>query len=674
LFILVSFIFISADVDSFRTGIVCAARCDGFKECRPDIYGGVDPNADGGLNGRNGGLFKRRSRTRSPITTTLLAQSNSISGVSGAGDGTTSSSASVIATSTTGTTRKQSGMLKVNSMMFLFYATLGSAMPYLPLYYHHLGISGQQIGFLGAITPAVTFFVSPLWGALADTTGKHKLVMLTTFIGSVLARSMLGCGSSNVYFLGIIVAMTAVLYAPVKPLLDAAVMNMLEDKSQYGKSRLFGQVGFGLGSFLVGPLLGVKIRSMFLVHAAMAFPTTLLMSTFRGKQQQQTSDSVSDSKNNSDNNSDNNSSNDNTSAGTTASAAARERKEKLRVKEALRMTLQCPKVLTFFVAVFVIGISSGIIENFAYMRIAEVSGEGRQALRVCRLLSSLAGGPMFWLSGNIINAIGTNAVLSISLLSYVLRFVIYAAIQQGWHAFPAEIMRGLTFAMFWAGSTCYVYSISPKGLSATMLGILNAMYGGLGQSIGALIGGAMVRHLGIAHTFYRCAAVDAALLVGLVAYQIGGYVRDKSQQEAEERAQMLQRQQEQQRKTLDRSSTIVTACASDVIETTAVTPSACDRLPIGDDDDDDDDAMTPATDSTLLVVKRKPEPDSSAVFVEVVGVSGVTSSGSRNDSTINSGSVDASSSTPLATAPAVAAVGTGNQNNNANTAAAGEGR
>mmetsp|Transcript_14565 Transcript_14565/g.24204 ORF Transcript_14565/g.24204 Transcript_14565/m.24204 type:complete len:85 (+) Transcript_14565:844-1098(+) len=84
--------------------------------------------------------------------------------------------------------------------------------------------------------------------------------------------------------------------------------------------------------------------------------------------------------------------------------------------------------------------------------------------------------------------------------------------------------------------------------------------------------------------------------------------------------------------------------------------------------------MTPATDSTLLVVKRKPEPDSSAVFVEVVGVSGVTSSGSRNDSTINSGSVDASSSTPLATAPAVAAVGTGNQNNNANTAAAGEGR
>lgn len=28
-----------------------------------------------------------------------------------------------------------------------------------------------QIGFLGAITPAITFIVSPLWGALADLTG-----------------------------------------------------------------------------------------------------------------------------------------------------------------------------------------------------------------------------------------------------------------------------------------------------------------------------------------------------------------------------------------------------------------------------------------------------------------------------------------------------------------------
>ncbi len=46
----------------------------------------------------------------------------------------------------------------------------------------------KQIGQLGAITPAVTFVVAPLWGALADGTGKHKDVLLFTFVASVVSR------------------------------------------------------------------------------------------------------------------------------------------------------------------------------------------------------------------------------------------------------------------------------------------------------------------------------------------------------------------------------------------------------------------------------------------------------------------------------------------------------
>ena len=30
-------------------------------------------------------------------------------------------------------------------------------------------------------------------------------------------------------------------------------------------------------------------------------------------------------------------------------------------------------------------------------------------------------------------------------------------------------MRGTTFAVFWAGSTYFVYTVSPKGLTATMV-------------------------------------------------------------------------------------------------------------------------------------------------------------------------------------------------------------
>jgi hypothetical protein len=76
---------------------------------------------------------------------------------------------------------------------------------------------------------------------------------------------------------------------------------------------------------------------------------------------------------------------------------------------------------------------------------------------------------MFWLSSNIVQQMGVNGVLTLTLASYVARFFIYAFMNSTWHAFPAELLRGMTFAVFWSGATYYVYGISPKGLTATMV-------------------------------------------------------------------------------------------------------------------------------------------------------------------------------------------------------------
>ena len=120
------------------------------------------------------------------------------------------------------------------------------------------------------------------------------------------------------------------------------------------------------------------------------------------------------------------------------------------------------------------GVSSGIIENFAYVRISEVGGSRGNCLGVCRLVSSLAGGPIFYLSGAITNKIGINNVLSLSLLSYVLRFMNYAIINNPWQALPAEVLRGVTFGLFWSASTYYIYNESPKALTASMLSLVPA--------------------------------------------------------------------------------------------------------------------------------------------------------------------------------------------------------
>ena len=51
------------------------------------------------------------------------------------------------------------------------------------------------------------------------------------------------------------------------------------------------------------------------------------------------------------------------------------------------------------------------------------------------------------------------------------------------------------------------------------LGLLNGIHGGLGQSIGSLIGGEMVRSMGISAAFNKCAVVDGSLLASFLLSQ-----------------------------------------------------------------------------------------------------------------------------------------------------------
>jgi nitrate/nitrite transporter NarK len=109
-------------------------------------------------------------------------------------------------------------LLKIRTLFLLFYGTLGSCLPYFPVYYRAIGLDPDFIGLLGSITPAITFVVSPLWGALADSTGAYRGIMLLTFVLSVIGRcvSIHSVFKNNVLFMGLLVAVTAVLNAPVK--------------------------------------------------------------------------------------------------------------------------------------------------------------------------------------------------------------------------------------------------------------------------------------------------------------------------------------------------------------------------------------------------------------------------------------------------------------------------
>eukprot|EP00534_Pseudo-nitzschia_fraudulenta_P010795 CAMPEP_0201203312 /NCGR_PEP_ID=MMETSP0851-20130426/166798_1 /ASSEMBLY_ACC=CAM_ASM_000631 /TAXON_ID=183588 /ORGANISM="Pseudo-nitzschia fraudulenta, Strain WWA7" /LENGTH=595 /DNA_ID=CAMNT_0047491279 /DNA_START=89 /DNA_END=1876 /DNA_ORIENTATION=+ len=432
-------------------------------------------------------------------------------------------------------------LILIRIMFFAYYASLGSLLPYLPVYYHSLGHGGQIIGMLGAIKPFTTFLVAPLWGIISDQTGSPFTVLYFTFLVSLVGQLAVSWRHDSLWIM-FMVFITAFFNAPVKSLIDSMVMSNIKNGKLYGRLRLWGQLGFGVGSSTVGILLSKsqqaqqqnealgdsaltitailsgsgttveKLNQMwqkitgykllFFTHAILSIPTFVCIRAFdrwTKKISPKAAASLQKGKNNK------------------IDRAKKAVETKPNVLEGIRLLFHNSDALLFFFLVLVVGISSGVIENFAYVRIREVGGSGKE-MGLSRLVSSMAGAPMFWFSGPLTEMLGADRVLALSLMNYVFRYFNYAFMKNPLQGLPAEALRGATFAAFWSTCTIYASRIAPPGMQATMLMLLNAMYGGLGQSLGAIIGGKMQSKFGTVKTFIYAGIFDACFVVMLIAY------------------------------------------------------------------------------------------------------------------------------------------------------------
>ncbi|MEW6753793.1 MAG: MFS transporter, partial [Candidatus Latescibacterota bacterium] len=138
---------------------------------------------------------------------------------------------------------------------FLYFAASASLSPFLPLHYEGLGLAGRQIGFLAGIPPFLVLFGASAWGALADLTQRHRLVLCLAIAGSTVAALLLGAAPTFSYLVLAVLAFASFM-APIVPLVDNSVMAQLgEHRERYGRIRLWGAVGWGLSAPLAGRLV-----------------------------------------------------------------------------------------------------------------------------------------------------------------------------------------------------------------------------------------------------------------------------------------------------------------------------------------------------------------------------------------------------------------------------------
>ena len=164
----------------------------------------------------------------------------------------------------------------------VFFAALGAAFPYLPVFYHDIGLGLEQIGILTALQAAIQLAARPGLGRSRRPVPAHApdapagggrsrpsaptLLFRATDFPTVLVGSLILYGGMS----------------GIAPTLDARTLETLgtDGRSRYGEVRAFGSLAFVLATLVVGFVLDAEgARALFWVFIPFLIGTVVVTAT-----------------------------------------------------------------------------------------------------------------------------------------------------------------------------------------------------------------------------------------------------------------------------------------------------------------------------------------------------------------------------------------------------------
>lgn len=376
----------------------------------------------------------------------------------------------------------KSRLLEPKAFYFFYFAAVAALQPYLALYYRSLGLTGGAIGILSAIPPLVALVGSPMWAALADRHGTHRLVLVVATAGALV----LGYAISLVQGLAalmLLVAFYAAFRAPIVALADSSVLVLLGSRKElYGRQRLWGAIGWGLAAPLVGELTQRwGMHWAFYTYIPLGLGCLICAWVLPNNRP--------------------------------ASRAP--------VWHGIKDLFRRPAWVVFLVAMFLAGLGSSANSNFLFLHLQDHGGT-RSLMGIALTVSSISEIVMFSLAGRLLRVWGARRMLILALAASSLRLFLYSLLRSPWWVLPIQLFHGLAFSLLWSAGVAYADSLAPIGLGTTAQAVFGAIEAGLAVVCGSLIGGIIYDTAGSAAIF-RWSSL--AVAVGLVFFLLAGRTR-----------------------------------------------------------------------------------------------------------------------------------------------------
>ncbi|MEZ4218058.1 MAG: MFS transporter, partial [Myxococcota bacterium] len=147
--------------------------------------------------------------------------------------------------------------LALSGTWALGLGSLGFFLPYFTLYLtENAGLRGAQAGAITALLPLMGLVAQPVWGQIADRTGRRARVVAAICIGAAAANLALGAQSTFAGF-ALATAALALFVTSFGAMTLAASISALGAAGArgLGRVRVWGTLGFGAAALSVPPLL-----------------------------------------------------------------------------------------------------------------------------------------------------------------------------------------------------------------------------------------------------------------------------------------------------------------------------------------------------------------------------------------------------------------------------------
>lgn len=178
-----------------------------------------------------------------------------------------------------------------------------------------------------------------------------------------------------------------------------------------------------------------------------------------------------------------------------------------RILKNLGQVIKNPEVIMFLVQMMLAGTFWGYIEGFLFWHLDDL-GASKFLMGWTVAIGMVTSLPFLIFSGPITDLLGHINVIVLGMVGYFIRMIGYSFLQPGGaiYVYPLEALEGFTMALMMTSAVTYVAKISGPSTIASVMGIMGALFFGVGKGTGSLFGGLLMSYVGAKITFRYFAA------------------------------------------------------------------------------------------------------------------------------------------------------------------------